>query len=393
MHEVRAVVVKAKNEPATLETILVPDPGPGEALVDVLTCGVCQTDQHYQAGGVGEDFPYLLGHEAAGVVSAVGEGVTEVAVGDHVILNWRAVCGQCRACRKGQPWYCFATHNATQKMTLEDGTPLTPALGIGAFAEKTLVAAGQCTRIEGELEDHQYAAVGLLGCGVMAGIGAVLNTGAVQRGESVAVIGCGGVGAAAIAGAALAGATTIIAVDLDDEKLATAAKFGATSTVNSQEQDPVETIRELTGGFGADVVIDAVGIAPTFKQAFEARDLAGRLVLVGVPAPGTTWEIPLDQVFGRGGSIKSAWYGDTLPSRDFPMLVDQYRAGRLDLDGFVTERIGLGDVEEAFAKMKAGRVLRSVVELDRAATGSGSGETAQAEDAETGVAAPAGAAR
>ncbi|TDL42027.1 S-(hydroxymethyl)mycothiol dehydrogenase [Kocuria rosea] len=365
MHEVRAVVVTAKNAPATLETILVPDPGPGEALVDVLTCGVCQTDLHYKVGAVGDDYPYLLGHEASGVVSAVGEGVTEVAVGDKVILNWRAVCGECRACRRGEPWYCFATHNATQKMTLADGTELSPALGIGAFAEKTLVAAGQCTKIEGELEDHQYAAVGLLGCGVMAGIGAVLNTADVRRGESVAVIGCGGVGTAAIAGAQLAGATTIIAVDLDDEKLATAQKFGATHTVNSKDQDPVAAIQELTGGHGADVVVDAVGVAATFQQAFEARDLAGRLVLVGVPAPGTTWEIPLDEVFGRGGSIKSAWYGDTLPNRDFPMLVDQYRLGRLDLDGFVTERIGIEDVEPAFERMTAGKVLRSVVELDR----------------------------
>ena len=365
MHEVRAVVVTAKNAPATLETILVPDPGPGEALVDVLTCGVCQTDLHYKVGAVGDDYPYLLGHEASGVVAAVGEGVTEVAVGDKVILNWRAVCGECRACRRGEPWYCFATHNASQKMTLADGTELSPALGIGAFAEKTLVAAGQCTKIEGELEDHQYAAVGLLGCGVMAGIGAVLNTANVRRGESVAVIGCGGVGTAAIAGAQLAGATTIIAVDLDDEKLATAQKFGATHTVNSKEQDPVAAIQELTGGHGADVVVDAVGVAATFQQAFEARDLAGRLVLVGVPAPGTTWEIPLDEVFGRGGSIKSAWYGDTLPNRDFPMLVDQYRLGRLDLDGFVTERIGIADVEPAFERMTAGKVLRSVVELDR----------------------------
>ena len=365
MHEVRAVVVTAKNAPATLETILVPDPGPGEALVDVLTCGVCQTDLHYKVGAVGDDYPYLLGHEASGVVAAVGEGVTEVAVGDKVILNWRAVCGECRACRRGEPWYCFATHNATQKMTLADGTELSPALGIGAFAEKTLVAAGQCTKIEGELEDHQYAAVRLLGCGVMAGIGAVLNTANVRRGESVAVIGCGGVGTAAIAGAQLAGATTIIAVDLDDEKLATAQKFGATHTVNSKEQDPVAAIQELTGGHGADVVVDAVGVAATFQQAFEARDLAGRLVLVGVPAPGTTWEIPLDEVFGRGGAIKSAWYGDTLPNRDFPMLVDQYRLGRLDLDGFVTERIGIEDVEPAFERMTAGKVLRSVVELGR----------------------------
>lgn len=363
MHKVKAVVALSQDAPVTVTTINVPDPGKGEALVKVLTCGVCQTDHHYVTGGVGQDFPYLLGHESAGIVEAVGDDVTDIAPGDLVILNWRAVCGECRACRKGQPQYCFATHNAAQKMTLEDGTELTPALGIGSFAEKTLVAAGQCTKITADISTEQYAAIGLLGCGVTAGLGAVLNTGELKRGESVAVIGCGGVGTAAIAGAQLGGATTIIAVDIDEEKLARAREHGATHTVNSSKVDPVEAIKELTGGFGADLVIDAVGIAPTFKQAFEARDLAGRVVLVGVPAPGTTWDIPLDEVFGRGGSIKSAWYGDTLPSRDFPEFVDQYLLGRLDLDGFVSERIRLEDVNEAFETMKTGRVLRSVVEL------------------------------
>ena len=363
MHKVKAVVALSQDAPVTVTTINVPDPGKGEALVKVLTCGVCQTDHHYVTGGVGQDFPYLLGHESAGIVEGVGDDVTNIAPGDLVILNWRAVCGECRACRKGQPQYCFATHNAAQKMTLEDGTELTPALGIGSFAEKTLVAAGQCTKITGDISPEQYAAIGLLGCGVTAGLGAVLNTGELKRGESVAVIGCGGVGTAAIAGAQLGGATTIIAVDIDEEKLARAREHGATHTVNSSKVDPVEAVKELTGGFGADLVIDAVGIAPTFKQAFEARDLAGRVVLVGVPAPGTTWDIPLDEVFGRGGSIKSAWYGDTLPSRDFPEFVDQYLLGRLDLDGFVSERIGLEDVNDAFETMKTGRVLRSVVEL------------------------------
>lgn len=363
MHKVKAVVALSQDAPVTVTTINVPDPGKGEALVKVLTCGVCQTDHHYVTGGVGQDFPYLLGHESAGIVEAVGDDVTDIAPGDLVILNWRAVCGECRACRKGQPQYCFATHNAAQKMTLEDGTELTPALGIGSFAEKTLVAAGQCTKITADISPEQYAAIGLLGCGVTAGLGAVLNTGELKRGESVAVIGCGGVGTAAIAGAQLGGATTIIAVDIDEEKLARAREHGATHTVNSSKVDPVEAVKELTGGFGADLVIDAVGIAPTFKQAFEARDLAGRVVLVGVPAPGTTWDIPLDEVFGRGGSIKSAWYGDTLPSRDFPEFVDQYLLGRLDLDGFVSERIRLEDVNEAFETMKTGRVLRSVVEL------------------------------
>ena len=243
MHKVKAVVALSQDAPVTVTTINVPDPGKGEALVKVLTCGVCQTDHHYVTGGVGQDFPYLLGHESAGIVEAVGDDVTDIAPGDLVILNWRAVCGECRACRKGQPQYCFATHNATQKMTLEDGTELTPALGIGSFAEKTLVAAGQCTKITADISPEQYAAIGLLGCGVTAGLGAVLNTGELKRGESVAVIGCGGVGTAAIAGAQLGGATTIIAVDIDEEKLARAREHGATHTVNSSKVDPVEAIQ------------------------------------------------------------------------------------------------------------------------------------------------------
>ena len=359
-YRVQGVVVREKYAPATIETIIVPDPGPGEVVVDVLTCGVCHTDYHYQQGGISDDFPFLLGHESTARVAAVGDDVTEVAVGDRVILNWRAVCGQCRACQKGRPQYCFATHNATQKMTLDDGTELSAALGIGSFAEKTLVAAGQCTKID---EESDAAAVGLLGCGIMAGIGAAINTGEVQRGESVAVIGCGGVGTAAIAGAQLAGVTTIIAVDRLDAKLEQAKHFGATHTVNAATTDPVEAIRTLTDGFGADLVIDAVGRPETFEQAFYARDLAGRVVLVGVPTPEMQLELPLLDVFGRGGSLKSSWYGDCLPSRDFQMLIDQYKLGRLDLGGFVSERIGLGDVEAAFAKMSTGTVLRSVVVL------------------------------
>lgn len=359
---VNAVVVKEKNGPAVLEKIVVPDPGPGEVVVDVLTCGVCQTDQHYQQGEVGDNFPYLLGHEATARVSQLGEGVTGVAVGDKVILNWRAVCGECRACRKGQLKYCFNTHNATQKMTLTDGTELEPALGIGAFAEKTLVAAGQCTVIDDVPQDSD-AAVGLLGCGVMAGIGAAINTGEVAPGESVAVIGCGGVGAAAIAGAKLAGATTIIAVDIEPRKLETARQLGATDVVDASDADVVESIRELTGGFGADVVIDAVARPETYKQAFYARDLGGRVVLVGVPDPSLTLELPMIDVFGRGGALKSSWYGDCLPSRDFPMLVKHYLQGHLDLDAFVTERITLDKVQEAFETMNRGEVLRSVVEL------------------------------
>src|ERR687890_230602 len=257
MNQVQGVVARAKGEPVSVETVTVPDPGPGEAVVNVQACGVCHTDLHYREGGINDDFPFLLGHEAAGTVSAVG-----------------------------------------------------------AFAEKTLVHSGQCTKVDPQAP---ATAAGLLGCGVMAGVGAAMNTGAVKRGESVAVFGCGGVGDAAIAGAKLAGATTIVAVDIDDRKLAWARRFGATHTVNSKDTDAVAAVKAATNGFGADVTIDAVGHPAVFEQAFYARDLAGRVVLVGVPAPDMTITLPLIEVFGRGGAIKSSWYGDCLPSRDFPL--------------------------------------------------------------------------
>ncbi|HEX4820608.1 MAG TPA: S-(hydroxymethyl)mycothiol dehydrogenase [Acidimicrobiales bacterium] len=358
--QVRGVVARAKGSPVEVTTVVVPDPGPGEALVQVKACGVCHTDLHYREGAINDDFPFLLGHEAAGVVEAVGPDVTDVGPGDFVILNWRAVCGQCRSCRRGRPWYCFSTHNATQKMTLEDGTELSPALGIGAFAEKTLVAAGQCTKVDSAVKPE---VAGLLGCGVMAGLGAAMFTGEVGRGDSVAVFGCGGVGCAAIAGARLAGASIVIGVDIDSGKLDGARQFGATAVVNSKETDPIEAIRELTAGNGADVCIEAVGRPEVFEQAFYARDLAGTVVQVGVPDPSMKIELPMIEFFGRGGRLKPSWYGDCLPSRDFPMLIGLHLQGRLDLERFVSETIALDAVEEAFHRMERGEVLRSVVVL------------------------------
>jgi len=357
---VRGVISRKKGEPVEVVDIVIPDPGPGEVVVDITACGVCHTDLTYRDGGINDEFPFLLGHEAAGTVEAVGDGVTAVEPGDFVVLNWRAVCGQCRACKRGRPHLCFDTFNAEQKMTLTDGTELTPALGIGAFADKTLVAAGQCTKVNPEADP---AVAGLLGCGVMAGLGAAINTGAITRDDTVAVIGCGGVGDAAIAGAALVGARRIIAIDTDNTKLEWARKFGATHTVNAREFDVVKTVQDLTDGFGANVVIDAVGRPETWKQAFYARDLAGTVVLVGVPTPDMQLEMPLIDFFSHGGSLKSSWYGDCLPERDFPTLIDLYLQGRLPLEKFVSERIGLDDVEEAFRKMHDGTVLRSVVML------------------------------
>jgi S-(hydroxymethyl)mycothiol dehydrogenase len=363
--QVRAVVARSKGAPVTVETIEVPDPGPGEVLVAVRACGVCHTDLHYREGAINDDFPFLLGHEAAGTIEAVGPDVTDLVPGDAVVLNWRAVCGSCRSCRRGRPQYCFATFNAVQKMTL-DGVALTPALGIGAFAEKTLVAAGQATKVDPAARPE---AIGLLGCGVMAGLGSAMFTGEVGPGDSVAVFGCGGVGDAAIMGARLAGAAKVIAVDLDARKLDLAREFGATHVVLASEEDPVEAIRALTDGNGADVCIEAVGNPKVMEQAFYARDLAGTLVQVGVPDPAMRIDLPMIEFFGRGGQLKPSWYGDCLPSRDFPMLVDLYQQGRLDLDRFVSETIALDEVEAAFERMEHGEVLRSVVVIgDQAAT-------------------------
>ncbi len=342
----------------TVEEVTVPDPGPGEALVRVKACGVCHTDLHYREGAISDDFPFLLGHEAAGTVEAVGAGVSNVAPGDYVVIAWRAPCGVCRSCRRGRPWYCFDSMNAVQPMLLADGTALTAALGIGAFSELTLVAAGQAVPVDPRARPE---AAGLIGCGVMAGFGAAVNTGRVSSGDTVAVIGCGGVGNAAISASALVGARKVIGVDVDPRKLEWAERFGATDTVDSSREDPIDAVRALTGGHGADVVIEAVGSPQTYKQGFLARDLAGTLVQVGVPDPCMTVELPLIELFGRGGALKSSWYGDCLPSRDFPVLIDLYLEGRLDLDGFVSETIGLDQVEEAFHRMEKGEVLRSVV--------------------------------
>jgi len=355
---VKGVIAGAKGAPVRVETILVPDPGSGEVLVRVQACGVCHTDLHYREGAITNDFPFLLGHEASGIVEQVGPNVTNVAPGDFVILAWRAPCGTCRSCLRGRPWYCFASRNAQQKMTRQDGTPLSAAIGIGAFAELTLVAAGQAVKVNPAARPE---AAGLVGCGIMAGLGAAINTGGVSRGDSVAVIGCGGVGNAAIAGSRLAGAQTIIAVDVDDRKLEWAKQFGATHTINSRRTEPVQAIRDITGGHGVNVAIEAVGKPETYEQAFYARDHAGTVVLVGVPSPDMQITLPLLEVFGRGGVLKSSWYGDCLPTRDFPMFIDLYLQGRLDLERFVSETISVNDVEEAFHKMERGEVLRSVV--------------------------------
>jgi S-(hydroxymethyl)mycothiol dehydrogenase len=345
-----------------VEEFTIDEPGPNEVLVRILASGVCHTDYGVKEGVYGsQGFPFLLGHEGAGVIEAVGPGVSQHQVGDHVILAWRAPCGRCRFCRTGKPNFCAASLNAERRMRTLDGTLLNPVLGIGTFCTHTLVHADQAVGYDPALPAPQMS---LIGCGVMTGVGAALYAAGVRPGTSAAVFGCGGVGDSVIQGAKLAGATTIIAVDIDPRKLEWAKDFGATHTVNAREVDPIARIKELTNGHGVNYSFEAVGRPETLEQALFCRDLAGTCVFIGVPGPGPTLTLDLQRFFDLGGHFCVSWYGDCLPTRDFPMLAEWYRQGQLKLDEVVSSRIRLEDVEDAFAAMERGEVLRSVIVLD-----------------------------
>jgi len=353
------VVARVAGKPALVEEISVGDPGPGEVLVRIRASGVCHTDLHVKLG-TWDGFPFLLGHEGAGIVEKVGPGVTRPAVGDSVILAWRAPCGECRFCLAGQPHLCAASLNAEKRLRGADGAVLNPVLGIGTFCTHTVVAARQAVPIPAELPPEQMS---LIGCGVMTGVGAVFYSAGVKPGSSVAVFGCGGVGTSVIQGARLARATTIIGVDVDPRKLRWAEELGATHVVDAREVDPIARIKDITGGHGVNYSFEAIGKPETLLQALWCRDLAGTCVLIGVPGPGPVLNLPLQQFFDLGGSLRVSWYGDCLPTRDFPMLAEWYRTGQLKLDPVVTRTITLNDTEEAFAAMQRGETLRSVIRI------------------------------
>ncbi len=355
----QGVIAREAGKPAEVEEFLIDPPGPGEVLVRIEASGVCHTDLHVKQG-TWPGFPFLLGHEGAGVVEAVGPGVTRPEVGEYVVLAWRAPCGQCRFCLIGQPHLCAASLNAQPRMRTTDGITLTPVLGIGTFCTHTVVAAGQAVPVSRDVPPAQAC---LIGCGVMTGVGAALYSAGVRPGSSVAVIGCGGVGISVIQGARIAGARQIIGVDIAANKLEWAKQFGATDVIDARTTDPVARIKELTGGFGVNYSFEAVGRADTLNTALFCRDLAGTCVLIGVSVGGPTsvLELPMPRFFDLGGALRVSWYGDCLPTRDFPLLAQFYQQGRLDLDGLVTRRIKLEDTEEAFAAMERGETLRSVI--------------------------------
>lgn len=358
----RGAIARIPDAPVVFEDFLLDDPGPRDVVVRILASGVCHTDLGLKTGTYGTDgFPFLLGHEGAGVIEAAGSAVTRVAVGDHVMLNWRAPCGECRFCLKGQHNYCASSLNAEGKMRDMDGNQLNAALGIGTFCTHTLVNEVQCVKYDPSLPAEPMS---LIGCGVMTGVGAALYSAEVKNGDSVAVFGCGGVGDSVIQGAKIAGATTIIAVDIDPKKLEWAKEFGATHTVNASEVDAVKEIKRLTGGNGVNHSFEAVGIAETLEQALFCRDLAGNCVLIGVPGPGPRLDIDIQQFFDLGGSLTVSWYGNCIPARDFPTLAAWYQQGNLDLDRLVSRKISLEETNDAFDAMKRGETLRSVIVFD-----------------------------
>ncbi|MBI3965099.1 MAG: zinc-binding dehydrogenase [Chloroflexi bacterium] len=354
----RGVIARKAGAPVEVEEYLVDPPGPGEVLVRVQASGVCHTDLHFKNGNFGDGFPYLLGHEGAGIVEEVGEGVVWPQKGDYVILAWRAPCGNCRFCLIGQAHLCAASLNAKPRMRTKDGLTLNPAIGIGTFCTHTVVAARQAVPVTTAIPPGP---AGLIGCGVMTGIGAVFYSAGVRQGSTVAVFGCGGVGQNVIQGARLARASKIIAVDFADNKLEWAKTFGATHTVNAKAGDPVTQIKELTGGFGVDYSFEAIGRPDTLLQAMFCRDLAGTCVLIGVPEAGAKLEIPLQRYFDLGGNFRISWYGDCLPTRDFPMLANWYTRGDLKLDELITRWITMEETEDAFHAMEHGETLRSVI--------------------------------
>lgn len=349
--------MRAPGAAAELEEIVIDPPGADEVLVRIVATGVCHSDLHTKLGNFGTEFPYLLGHEATAVVEALGPGVTHPAVGTRVILSWRSPCGACRFCAAGNPTYCATPLIAQPRLRTHDGKTLGRVLGLGTFATHTVVHAAQAIPVPVDLDP---AAICLIGCGVATGVGAVLHAANVRAGATVALFGCGAVGLSVLQGARLAGASRIIAVDVVPRKLEWARAFGATDLVDAGAGDAVKQVRALCRT-GVDYSFEAVGLPLTLSQALAVCDLGAVCTMIGVPAPKSEMALSLPRFFFGRGHLRATHYGDCLPSRDFPFLLDCYRRGVLDLDRLVTGRIGLHDAEAAFGALERGEALRSVM--------------------------------
>ncbi|MEU8354033.1 Zn-dependent alcohol dehydrogenase [Streptomyces sp. NPDC048845] len=355
----RAVVLPAVNAPLEISEIELPDPGPGRVRIKLAAAGVCHSDLSLSNGTLRQPVPAVLGHEGAGTVTAVGEGVTAVAPGDAVVLNWAPSCGVCHYCGLDEPWLCvdaLAGAGVPYART-PDGRDLYPGLGSAVFADETVVAANAVLPLPGGVP---LADAALLGCAVLTGYGAVHHSAKVREGESVAVFGVGGVGLAVIQAARIAGAGKIIAVDVSPEKEDLARKAGATDYVPAAD-DTHKVIRSLTGGHGADVAVECVGRAQTIRTAWSSTRRGGRTTVVGIGRKDDQVSFSALEIFHFGRTLSGCVYGNCDPARDLPVLAGHIRAGRLDPGGMVTDRIGLEDVPAAFDAMVAGRGGRALV--------------------------------
>ncbi len=365
----RAAVLNGLNQPLEIVDLDLADPGPGEVKVRMGASGVCHSDLSVQNGTMFSPIPCVLGHEGAGVIEAVGEGVTRVAPGDHVVVSWVPQCGTCFYCTRGQGYLCETSGLAMATGALldgstrwsRDGAAVHQMAGAGTFAEAAILTEIAVVKID---KDIPLASAALVGCGVLTGAGAALNTAQIKRGDTVAVLGCGGVGLNAIQGAKLAGAERVIAIDMFDAKLELARQFGATDTVKPVDGNAVAQVQELTGGRGADVAFEVIGMPATIDQTINMTRRGGQAILVGVPRMDVSISIPafLGLVY-QDKIVHGCWYGSSNVNEDVPRLIGLYADGQLKLDELISRRIDLGEVNDAFDAMGTGEVARSVIEF------------------------------
>lgn len=363
----RAALLESPQSPlVVVDDVDIADPQAGQLLVRISHCGVCHSDLHVIDGGLGRQLPVVLGHEAGGIVEEVGAGVTHLAPGDKVILTLRPVCGRCYFCSRGEPTLCQglggrggAGRGGTSHLS-RAGEPVYPGVGLGAFAERVIASVHAAVKVPA---DTPLEVACVIGCAVQTGVGAALNTARVQAGDTVVVQGLGGVGVAIIQGARLAGASQIIAVDPVEERREASTRFGATATIDPTAEEVVPRVQELTG-IGADVAFDAVGMSQLIETGIMATRPGGKTVCVGVPRPDDAITIRPAVMFALGEKkLLGCFLGSSNPNREFPRLLSLWRAGRLDLDGMVTKQRPLEEVNQAFADMKAGRGIRTVLEI------------------------------
>jgi S-(hydroxymethyl)glutathione dehydrogenase/alcohol dehydrogenase len=361
---VKAAIYQAAHQPLTIEDVDIIDPRPGEILVRTVCSGVCHSDLHFVDGAWSIPMPTVLGHEAAGVVEKVGAGVTYVQKGDHVIMSFIPFCGSCYFCVRGQPHLCNDPSKGVQAATRLSwkGKPVLQFANVGSFSEYMLTTEKGLVKIPNEMPMAEAA---LIGCGVMTGIGAALYTAQVPGGSIVAVIGCGGIGLNVIQGCRLAGASEIIAIDVMDSKLEMAKRFGATRTINAKSVDPVQAVKEATGGLGAEYAFEAIGVPPAAKQAFQMIRAGGTAVVVGMMPMGSEISIPGPDFLSEK-KLVGCMYGSTRFREHMPKLVDLFLKGRIDLSSLVSQRLKLDEVNTAFDLMKSGKVARSVLEIGHA---------------------------